>query len=389
MSTAGSKIKVVADIDIPFLKGALEGVASVVYLLGKDIDPDSLKDADAMIIRTRTQCDESLLNGSPVKFIAAASIGYDHIDTDYCDSRGIEWTNAPGCNSSSVEQYILSVLLAVSGRHQLRLGDITIGIVGVGHVGSKIERICKAMGMNVLLNDPPRAAIEGEGHFVDIETIRKDADIITLHVPMNRSGQYKTLHLANEEFFAGLARKPILINTSRGGVVDGKALKNALAAEQVKAAVLDVWEGEPDLDLELMSMVDIATPHIAGYSVDGKANATGMSVRALSRTFNLGMDDWKPVDLPGPRINNLIIDGSRFDLQDLLMIISRRTYDVLRDDDVLRKKPAKFEQLRASYPRRREPAAIRLNILNDYEAAGPVFRQLGYHARTDHYIKLT
>lgn len=389
MKATGGKIKVVADTDIPFLKGVLENVASMVYLPGKDIDRAALLDADALIIRTRTRCDESLLEGTSVKFIATASIGYDHIDTEYCDKRGIEWANAPGCNSSSVEQYMLSVLLSVAGRHKLHLTDITIGIVGVGYVGSKIERICKAMGMNVLLNDPPREREEGPDAFVPLERIRNEANVITLHVPLYRSGKDKTLHLADEDFFTGLARKPILINSSRGEVVDGNALKDALASGWVRAAVVDVWEGEPDPDLELMYMVDLATPHIAGYSVDGKANATGMSVRALSRHFGLGLDQWQTADLPPPRIDNLIIDGSKFDLQDLLMVIARKAYDVLRDDDVLRKNPGKFEYLRASYPERREPEAIRVNLINDYIGAGPVLKQLGYHARTDHYVKLT
>jgi erythronate-4-phosphate dehydrogenase len=151
---------------------------------------------------------------------------------------------------------------------------------------------------------------------------------------------------------------------------------------------MDVWEGEPDPDLELMYMVDLATPHIAGYSVDGKANATGMSVQALSRFFGLGLDDWQPDKLPPPRIDNFVIDGSKFDLQDLLMVIARKAYDVLRDDDVLRKNPGRFEYLRVSYPVRREPVAIKVNIINDYIGAGPVLKQLGYHARTDHYVKL-
>ncbi len=389
MSVAGRNIKVVADKDIPFLKGVLEAVADVVYLPGKEIDSAILKDADALITRTRTKCNKALLEGSSVKFIATASIGYDHIDTEYCEANGIYWCNAPGCNSSSVEQYILSVLLTVAGRHRLALKDITIGIIGVGYVGRKIERICKAMGMKVLLNDPPRARKEGGKEFVSLEKIQEDANFITFHVPLYREGEDKTFHLAGKEFFTELRGKPILINSSRGEVVDGDELKKSLASGKVKAAVLDVWEAEPDLDKELLSMVDIATPHIAGYSVDGKSNATGMSVRALSRFFGLGLDDWEPADLPPPRIDNLIIDGSRFDLQELLVILARRAYDVLRDDDVLRKNPENFEKLRASYPVRREPAAIRVNIINDYNAAGPVLRQLGYHARTDYYNRLT
>jgi erythronate-4-phosphate dehydrogenase len=194
--------------------------------------------------------------------------------------------------------------------------------------------------------------------------------------------------MAGEDFFNGMSLNPILINSSRGEVVDSNALKDALAGGKLRAAVLDVWEGEPDPDLELIWMVDIATPHIAGYSVDGKANATGMSVRALSRFFGLGLDDWTPDDLPAPRIDNLIIDGSRFNLQELLMVISRRSYDVLRDDDVLRRDTGSFEQLRAEYPQRREPAAIRVSLINDYIGAGPVLKKLGYHTRTDYYVNL-
>jgi erythronate-4-phosphate dehydrogenase len=170
--------------------------------------------------------------------------------------------------------------------------------------------------------------------------------------------------------------------------VDGGALKDALATGRIRAAILDVWEGEPDPDLEMLHMVDLATPHIAGYSVDGKANATGMSVRALSRYFELGLNNWQPAGLPPPRLDNLIVDGSRFDLQDLLMVIARKAYDVMRDDDVLRRNPRKFEQLRAFYPVRREPPAITVNVINDYIGAGPVLKKLGYHARTDHYVKL-
>jgi erythronate-4-phosphate dehydrogenase len=388
MTMAQGKIKIIADIDIPFLKGALEEVAEMVYLPWKKIKPAVLHDADAMIVRTRTQCDEKLLGNSRVQFIATASIGYDHIDTEYCGSRGIGWTNAPGCNSSSVEQYMLSVLLSVAGHYDLDLTDITIGIVGVGHVGSKVERICRAMGMKVLLNDPPRERREGKDGFVSLERIKKEANIITFHVPLNRQGKDRTLYLADEGFMDGLVRQPILINTSRGGVIREEALKNALASGGIRAAVLDVWEEEPEPDPELLFMVDIATPHIAGYSVDGKANGTAMSVRAISRRFNLGLDDWEPEDLPPPRIDHLIIDGSRFELQELLVVIARRAYDVLRDDDVLRKDLSRFEELRASYPVRREPAAIRISIVNDFKGAGPVLRQLGYHSRTDHYNQL-
>ncbi len=367
-----------ADIDIPFLKGALEEVASVLYLKGKDIDAAAVREADALITRTRTRCDESLLGDSSLRFIATASIGYDHIDTEYCERGGIEWTNAPGCNSSSVEQYLLSTLLNLADSMKFRLADKTIGIVGVGHVGSKVERICRTLGMQVLLNDPPRSRQEGPGQFVDLERILREADIISLHVPLHMSGPDKTYHLADKHFIGDVKRNPIFINTSRGEVADGNALKNALDSGRLTAAVLDVWEEEPDPDPGLLARTAIATPHIAGYSVDGKANATGMSVRALSRFFDLGLDNWTPDRLPEPENSSIILDATGMRIQDVLLEVSRKTYDVRKDDVALREDPGRFESLRASYPVRREPGAFRVKILNDRQGAGPVLEKLGY-----------
>jgi erythronate-4-phosphate dehydrogenase len=372
------KIKIVADRDIPFLKGALEKVARVDYLPGKVIDAPAVRQADALIIRTRTRCNGSLLNGSSLRFIATASIGYDHIDTAYCEHRGISWTNAPGCNSSSVEQYMLSVLLNLAALKGFRLGDKTIGIVGVGHVGGKVERICRTLGMKVLLNDPPRERQEGPGKFVDLNRIRREADIISLHVPLNQGGPDRTLHLADERFFAALARRPFLVNSSRGEVVDSRALKRALTKGMISGATLDVWEGEPDPDLELMDRIDFATPHIAGYSVDGKANATRMSIRALSRFFKLGLEDWEPSDLPGPQNREIMVDATGMDLQAILLEVCNRAYDVRRDDAALRTDPGSFEKLRAHYPVRREPGAFRVKLLNDRAGAGPTLKKLGF-----------
>ncbi|MFC2116915.1 4-phosphoerythronate dehydrogenase PdxB [Bacteroidota bacterium] len=377
------KIKIVADVDIPFLKGALEGVAEVVYHPGRAIDEAIMLDADALITRTRTQCNESLLKNSAVKIIAAASIGYDHIDTHYCEQRGIAWTNAPGCNSSSVEQYMLSVLLTLANREGFLLKDKTIGIVGVGHVGSKVARICSVLGMKVMLNDPPRAREEGSGNFVDIGMIKSEANIISMHVPLNRGGQDNTYHLVDDDFLSGLAHDPILINSSRGEVVYGDALKKALVSGQLHGAVLDVWEGEPVLDPELLAKSEIATPHIAGYSVDGKAKATGMTVQAISRFFGLGLDDWQPENLPEPPIEEIVLDGTGIDLQDLLLEVSNQTYDVIKDDAALRKDPGSFESLRASYPVRREPGAVKVRILNDQQGAGPILEELGYQVLSD------
>jgi erythronate-4-phosphate dehydrogenase len=257
-------MKVVIDDKIPYIKGALEPFADVVYLPGSKTTPEVVKNADAIITRTRTMCNEKLLAGSSVKFIATATIGYDHIDTAYCSQAGIEWTNAPGCNAKSVEQYIASALFTWALERRIKLREKTIGIVGLGNVGSKVARFCEIIGMKVLLNDPPRERAEGSNNFVSLETIQQQADIITFHVPLNMAGEDATFHMSNDLFFGKLARKPLVINSCRGEVFDTNAMKTALKSGVITDIIADCWENEPDIDRELLDMAYLATPHIAG-----------------------------------------------------------------------------------------------------------------------------
>ena len=280
-------MKVIIDHKIPYIKEAISRIADeVVFLPGNAFTKEEVKDADALIVRTRTVCNRELLEGSQVKFIATATIGYDHIDTEYCREAGITWTNCPGCNAGSVEQYVHSVLLLLKREKGLDLEKSTIGIVGVGHVGSRVKRMAEGLGMKVLLNDPPRAE-QGESGFVDLETIARECDVITFHTPLSREGRYATFHLVNHEFLVSLKRTPYIINSSRGEVVDTDALLVALAAGKVRDVVIDTWENEPDINQELLDVAFLATPHIAGYSADGKANATRMSLEALCEFFHI------------------------------------------------------------------------------------------------------
>ena len=348
-------LRIVADDKIPFLKGVLEPFAEVRYLPGSKITRADLIDADALLTRTRTKCNAALLDGTAVKFIASATIGYDHIDTDYCDSKGIFWTNAPGCNSSSVAQYITSLLLCRAVRTKQTLAGKTIGVVGVGNVGSKVARNARLLGMTVLLNDPPRARAEGPEQFVSIETIRREADFITFHVPLIRNGQDATFHYADEAFFRSLSRKPFIINSSRGEVADNTALRKALDEGLITGAALDVWENEPDIDLELMGKLDFATPHIAGYSSDGKANGTSMSVLALAKFFSLKFDPSTLLSPPAPAVPLIDLKAKPGDTQEeLLWRAVSATYDIREDDGRLRAAPADFEKQRGAYPLRRE-----------------------------------
>ncbi|MDD2305602.1 MAG: 4-phosphoerythronate dehydrogenase PdxB [Prolixibacteraceae bacterium] len=375
-------MKIIIDDKIPYIRGAFEGVAEVVYLPGSKTTPEVVKDADAIVTRTRTICNEKLLAGSSVKFIATATIGYDHIDTEYCDAAGIKWTNAPGCNSKSVEQYIASTLMVLAARRNLQLNDLCIGVVGVGNVGSKVARICKLFGMKVLLNDPPRERAEGSAAFVNLKQVMDEADIITLHVPLNMKGEDATFHLGNEEFFSGLKKNPIMINSCRGEVVETLAVKTALKSGQVSGFVCDCWENEPDIDLELLALTEIATPHIAGYSKDGKATGTEMSVHAISKYFNLGLESWQPSGVEQPINPVFELDGTGSSEQEIIAKAILHNYDIRNDDQNFRKNTAQFEQLRGDYPVRREFPAFTIITRNIGNETLEVLRKIGFKVQT-------
>lgn len=374
-------MKIVCDNKIPFLKGALEPYAQVVYLPGSDTTPDVVRDADAIITRTRTKCNESLLKGSKVKMIATATIGYDHIDTKWCESNGIEWTNAPGCNSWSVQQYIGSLLVTMSRELGFCCKQKTLGVVGVGNVGSKVARIGALLGFKVLLCDPPRARREGTAGFVTLDEIIDKSDIITCHVPLQRSGEDCTFHMIDAARLASMRRDQILINSSRGEVVDCKALKAALKNGAIRAASLDVWENEPDIDCELLSLLFTGTPHIAGYSLDGKANGTMMSVQAIGRKFDLPCSDWTVTDIPLPlQPVEFTLDAAGKTPQEVLADAILYTYNIKDDDARLRADTGSFERQRADYPVRREFPAFTVTLKNDDTGrATVILREIGFN----------
>lgn len=370
-------MKIVCDDRIPFLKGVFEPYAEVQYLPGSRTGAAAVKDADALITRTRTRCDRALLEGSRVKIIASATIGYDHIDTAWCEANGICWCNAPGCNSSSVEQYLLSVLFTLARSHELRLEGMTLGVVGVGNVGSKVARAAEILGMNVLLCDPPRAEREGSKGFVSLDELIERSDIITLHVPLSAH----TFHLFGRERLQELRPGQILINSSRGEVVDCAALKDALRQKRLRAAVLDVWEGEPDIDRELMGLVDISTAHIAGYSADGKANGTQAAVRAVAEVLGIEvLRDWKPGKLPLPAQElDFRIDGKGMSEEEIISEAVLYTYDVLWDSGKLRSHREDFEKLRGEYQIRREFPAFTVHLHEEGTAAAAKLEALGFN----------
>lgn len=302
-----------------------------------DFTPEAVAHADAIIIRTRTRADEALLGTSPVQFVGTATIGTDHIDLEWCHSHGITTSSAPGCNAPGVGQYVIAAAIQLG----YKLPDTTIGIVGVGNVGRIVEQWARATGMKVMLCDPPRARREGSEGFCNLDQIAREADIISFHTPLTLSGPDATRHLISEDFLNSCRRKPVIINAARGAVADTQALIRAIDSGIIAAPVIDCWEGEPAISRELLSRAAIATPHIAGYSREGKMRATEMALTAFCNHFGLPMPAQLPDDLsvtPAPTADSIAA-----------------SYDIMADDAMLRSNPSDFEHLRNSYNYRREP----------------------------------
>ena len=275
------RLKIVADSNIPFLKGVFEPYADMVYIDGLNIGRQDVRDADALIIRTRTRCNESLLGDSRISMIATATIGTDHIDFGFCDSRGIEVHNSQGCNAGGVMQYVFSALYGTASRKSIKLDHPVMGIIGVGNVGKKIEHLARYLGFDVLRCDPPRAAKEGPEGFCSLEYLLMNSTIVTLHTPLDET----TRRMADSDFFSLMRPGSFFINAARGEIVDEVALMEAIP--KLGPVIIDTWNHEPDINTALMDMVDIATPHIAGYSYQGKLNGTASAVQAVARHFGI------------------------------------------------------------------------------------------------------
>ena len=374
-------MKFVVDDKIPYLKGVLEEYGEVLYKTGKEINAADVKDADAMIIRTRTKINADLLNGSSVQFVATATIGHDHIDKDYLKANNIKWTNCPGCNSESVGQYISSALLTLADREKLDLSKMTLGVVGVGNVGKKVAAKGEAFGMTVLRNDPPRAAAEDSEDFVELDQILNEADFITVHTPYTKSGEYKTAHLFNKETFKRMKKTAYISNSSRGEIINNDDLNEALKNNEIAGSVLDVFENEPEINLELMKNCKIVSSHIAGYSADGKAKGTSMSINALSRHFGWNKNDWFPETVPQPRPTEISLDAKGKTKQESLKEIVDYTYQISEDDKLLRDNPDNFEYNRGSYAIHREFHNYTVTVTNASPELIQSIRDLGFNVK--------
>ena len=332
-------MKVIVDSHIPNIQGLIEPRAQVDYLEPGDITRDAVKDADVLIVRTRTRCDAALLDGSNVRFIGSATIGTDHIDLSYCDAHGITVRNAPGCNAPAVAQWVFCAINAWMQARGITTPDgLTLGVVGVGHIGSIVARWATQLGFTVLLNDPPRENRDGsfDDIFSPLDELQRRCDIITFHTPLTRDGRWPTWHLCDQAFLDGLARCRLILDAARGPIADNAALLGWHGD-----VALDCWENEPNISRPLLDKAIVATPHIAGYSREGKQRGTAMMLEALNEFFG-----W---DIPVPTIAAPATGAAQVTLADVAA-----SYDILADTAALKASPATFESQRNHYPHRPE-----------------------------------
>ncbi len=374
-------IRVVADENIPAIDRALPGEVELRLLAGREIGPDAVRDADALLVRSVTRVNAELLEDSSVRFVASATAGLDHVDTTWLQRKGIPFAWAPGSNAESVAQYVAAALLHIEERQGRALAGRTIGIVGAGQCGSRVERIAKALRMSPRLCDPPLAREGGEKAYFDLSSLA-DVDFLTLHVPLTASGPDRTVDLISGDFIERMRPGSILINASRGGVVDEAALIRSVDGKHLGGAAIDAWMGEPRIDRGLLSRVWLGTPHIAGYSADGKFRGTAMIAEAFASHFGLEMT-WTPeCELPATEVELSLEQGDRAALRRLV----RRAYPIERDATALASTMAmppddaarEFDRLRKAYPIRREFGAYRVMLSEEEAGLAQVLRDLGF-----------
>ncbi len=356
-------MKILADQNIPFVQACFSSIGQVRTLSGRGLTAEQVADADILLVRSVTKVNEALLAGSRVKFVATATIGIEHVDTDWLAAKDIGFASAPGSNANSVAEYVVAALLSLGRTYDFDLAGRSIGVVGVGNVGSRVAQKCDALGMTVKLNDPPLARQTGDPAYRPLDELH-DCDILTLHKPLTRHGPDKTFHLADAAFFKSLKQGAFFLNTSRGGVHDTAALKKALAGGTLGGAVLDVWENEPTVDADLLEKVDLATPHIAGYSFDGKVVGMAMIYRAACEHFGLRPRHSEADFLPPSDVPEVVLSAEQLNapFRTVINDVVQEVYVITRDDLNMRQlltlpdeqRGAFFDRLRKEYPRRRE-----------------------------------
>ena len=375
---------IVADENIPFVREAFGGLGEIRLMAGRAMTRAAVREAEILLVRSVTKINEALLAGSKVRFVGTATIGTDHVDRAWLTDEGIRFAAAPGSNADSVAEYMVAALLVMAERQGEPLAGRTLGIVGVGNVGSRVERMARALGMEPALNDPPLAERSGDAKYRPLEELY-DCDFITLHVPLEESGKYPTMHLADWAFFERMRVDAVVVNSARGAVADNAALLCALTDGEIADAVLDVWEGEPEINPELLESAALATPHIAGYSFDGKVNGTEMLRQAAGEFLGVSSGWDRAAVMPRAAHERIVLDAAAGSAEDLVRRAVLTVYPIERDDRALREmtaiapadRGAFFDGLRREYPRRREFANTTVTLWGG-NSATEMLRGLGF-----------
>jgi erythronate-4-phosphate dehydrogenase len=376
-------MRIVADENIPLLDAFFAQYGDIRRLPGRAIDKAAVADADVLLVRSVTNVNKAMLEGSSVRFVGTCTIGTDHLDLDFFQEAGIQWSSAPGCNARGVVDYVLGSLLTLAEIEGVELTQRTYGVVGAGQVGGRLVNVLRGLGWNVLVCDPPRQAAEG-GDFVSLEQIVEQCDVISLHTPLTKTGDLRTWHLFDRQRLNQLKEGAWLINASRGAVVDNAALREVLLQREDLQAVLDVWEGEPQVDVALAELCVLATPHIAGYSLDGRQRGTAQIYEAFcahfERTPSISLQDL----LPQPWLTHVTLNAN-CDPAWALAMVCRGVYDPRRDDADFRRslvgdtasQRLAFDALRKHYPPRREIEGLFVHIDGTSEPLRQLVTALG------------
>jgi erythronate-4-phosphate dehydrogenase len=383
-------MKIVCAETVLLGREAFSNAGTTVVIPDREITRDDLLDADALLVRSKTKINAQLLRGTPVQFAGSATAGTDHMDTAWLESNGIYWCASPGCNANSVSEYVIAALLVLGRRHGLDLESRTIGVIGCGQVGSRVAAKCEALGMRVLRNDPPLAALSADPDFLPLETVLAESDIVTLHVPLVKDGPWPTLRMADYRFFEQLRPGAIFINSARGCVCDYDALLDARQSGTVSRMVIDVWNPEPAFRLDVLTMADLASPHIAGHSFEGKINGTIACYNELCNFFEIPRKWDVSASLPAPQVPVIETACNGRDDEELLNGLVKPVYDIEVDDSLIREAAAadeiararNFDALRKNYRTRREFGAT--EVLAEGAAPGLIqkIQGLGFKLQT-------
>ncbi|WP_069383873.1 4-phosphoerythronate dehydrogenase PdxB [Halomonas caseinilytica] len=352
-------MRIIVDANVPEAQRCFGALGQVVSVPGREIDAATVRDADALVVRSVTRVDEDLVRDSRLRFVGTCTIGTDHVDTRALSRHGIGFASAPGCNAEAVVDYVLVSLATLAEREGFRLTERRIGVIGVGNVGGRVLARLQALGIDCLACDPPRAEEEGGTGFVDLDTLIDDCDVLCLHTPLVEDGPHATRHLLDARRIAELTPGTLVLNAGRGDCVDGQALRGRLSGRGDIAAILDVWENEPGIDAALRDQAELATPHVAGYSLDGKLRGTHQIYRALARHVGLPARMGEAELMPAPPVPRLVLDAG-LEIEEALRVCMRAVYDPRRDHDALRQRARHlgleegFDACRANYPLRRE-----------------------------------